>query len=68
MTAANGTERRPLLETRKLSVVFGGLHALDQLDFEVHEGEIVSVIGPNGAGKTTLFNAISATVQLSAGD
>ncbi|MDE0665334.1 MAG: hypothetical protein OXH67_07040, partial [Acidimicrobiaceae bacterium] len=44
----NGNGHRPLLETRDLSVDFGGLHALDRLDFEVHEGEIVSVIGPNG--------------------
>ena len=58
----------PLLETRQLSVDFGGLHALDQLTFEVREGEIVSVIGPNGAGKTTLFNAITATVEVSDGD
>ena len=58
----------PLLETRRLSVDFGGLHALDQLTFEVREGEIVSVIGPNGAGKTTLFNAITATVEVSDGD
>ena len=60
--------RQPLLETRGLSVDFGGLHALDDLTFEVHEGEIVSVIGPNGAGKTTLFNAITATVDSSDGD
>jgi ABC-type branched-subunit amino acid transport system ATPase component len=67
VAAANGVGQ-PLLETRQLSVDFGGLHALDQLSFEVCEGEIVSVIGPNGAGKTTLFNAITATVEVSDGD
>ena len=58
----------PLLETRGLNVAFGGLNALYSLDFSVREGEIVSVIGPNGAGKTTLFNAITATVDVTAGD
>ncbi|MCY4163985.1 MAG: ABC transporter ATP-binding protein [bacterium] len=57
-----------ILETRNLSVSFGGLHALEELDMQVSQGEIVSVIGPNGAGKTTLFNAITATVDISAGD
>ncbi len=66
--AATAAETGPLLETKALSIDFGGLHALNQLTFEVREGEIVSVIGPNGAGKTTLFNAITATVEASAGD
>ena len=58
----------PILETRGLSVGFGGLTALDGLDLAVYPGEIVSVIGPNGAGKTTLFNAITATVATTEGD
>ncbi len=58
----------PLLQTRGLGVSFGGLQALADLDFEVAEGEIVSVIGPNGAGKTTLFNLISGMVAPTAGD
>ena len=74
MTAAASSDypmaagARPLLETRGLNVDFGGLHALDELDLRVFEGEIVSVIGPNGAGKTTLFNAVTATVPASSGD
>jgi ABC-type branched-subunit amino acid transport system ATPase component len=48
-----------LLEIEGITKVFGGLHAIDNLDFHVEEGEIVSVIGPNGAGKTTFFNLIT---------
>ncbi len=66
--AAATTTMQPILETRGLSVEFGGLHALDGLDLSVYPGEIVSVIGPNGAGKTTLFNAITATVAVSDGE
>jgi len=48
-----------ILETRALSKGFGGVQALDGLDFHVDKGEIVSVIGPNGAGKTSFFNTIT---------
>ncbi|HXF98219.1 MAG TPA: ABC transporter ATP-binding protein [Gaiellaceae bacterium] len=67
---ANGGvgERRPLLEVRSLSLSFGGLACLSDLDLEVYEGEIVSVIGPNGAGKTSLFNVISGVYRPDAGD
>ena len=57
-----------MLEISNLSVTFGGLHALKNLEFHVDEGEIVSVIGPNGAGKTTFFNMISGMVTPTAGD
>jgi branched-chain amino acid transport system ATP-binding protein len=57
-----------LLEIRNLSVTFGGLHALKDLDFHVDEGGIVGVIGPNGAGKTTFFNMISGMVHPTAGE
>lgn len=49
----------PILETRKLSKHFGGLIAVDQVDYSVEKGELRSIIGPNGAGKTTLFNVIT---------
>jgi ABC-type branched-subunit amino acid transport system ATPase component len=57
-----------LLELRGVSLSFGGLRVLDQLDLHVDEGEIVSVIGPNGAGKTTLFNLITGIYRPQAGD
>ena len=48
-----------ILKTDQLTVRFGGLAAVDSVDFSILEKEIVSLIGPNGAGKTTLFNIIS---------
>ena len=48
-----------LLACKALTCRFGGLVALDRVDFEVDEGEIVGLIGPNGSGKTTLFNVVT---------
>lgn len=50
---------RPLLETKGLSMDFGGLKALNSVDVTVGEGEVVGLIGPNGAGKTTFFNMLT---------
>lgn len=59
---------QPLLSIRDVSVVFGGVRALDRVSFDIHEGQILGLIGPNGAGKTTLFNCLSRLYQPSAGD
>ncbi len=58
----------PLLELDKLSLSFGGLKALSDLDLVVSDHEIVSVIGPNGAGKSTVFNVITGVYKPSGGD
>ena len=55
------------LETRGLSRHFGGLTAVDQVDFRLEPGEIRAVIGPNGAGKTTLVSMICGRLAPSAG-
>lgn len=48
-----------LLEVRQLSMRFGGITALQHVDFEVAQGSITAIIGPNGAGKTTVFNCVT---------
>jgi len=57
-----------LLAVRDVSVVFGGIIALNGVTFDMHKGQILGLIGPNGAGKTTLFNCLSRLYQPSSGD
>ncbi|MER9408060.1 ABC transporter ATP-binding protein [Mesorhizobium caraganae] len=57
----------PLLTTKGLSRKFGGLRAVDGVDFQLMPGEIRAVIGPNGAGKTTFVSLISGRIQPSSG-
>ena len=57
-----------LLEIQKLTVSFGGIHALQDVDLNVIPQEILTVIGPNGSGKTTLFNCISGVYRPDGGE
>ena len=56
-----------LLSVNSLSKNFGGVKALDQVNFDVRTGEILALIGPNGAGKTTCFNMINGIMPLTSG-
>ena len=57
-----------LLQTTDLTVTFGGLTALDSVNFDIRRGEILGLIGPNGAGKTTCFNAITGVYRPTSGE
>jgi branched-chain amino acid transport system ATP-binding protein len=57
-----------LLSLRGVTRIFGGLTAVDHIDLDVGQGELVSIIGPNGAGKTTLFNLVTGLDRPDAGE
>jgi len=57
-----------LLKVKGLQVAYGGIQAVKGIDFEVHEGELVSLIGSNGAGKTSTMKAITGTLPIHGGD
>ena len=58
---------QPLLEIDEVTMQFGGLTALGDVDFSIQKGEILGLIGPNGAGKTTAFNVITGVYQATSG-
>lgn len=57
----------PMLSVSNLSKHFGGVKALDQVSFDINEGDIFGIIGPNGSGKTTLINCITGFVRPTSG-
>ncbi len=60
--------RETILAARNVTMRFGGLVAVDNVDFTVHSGEIVGLIGPNGAGKTTFFNCLTGLYKPTSGE
>ena len=58
----------PLLNLNKVTKRFGGLTAVQDVDLQIWQGEIISIIGPNGAGKTTVFNLITGIYRPTEGD
>jgi branched-chain amino acid transport system ATP-binding protein len=57
----------PLLQLEGVTIRFGGLTAVNSVDFAIHDGDLVGLIGPNGAGKTTLFNLITGVYAPTSG-
>ena len=74
MTSGNGTAtpagkgRDVVLKTDKITIRFGGLTAVKELDMAVSVGEIYGLIGPNGAGKTTIFNLLTGVYEPTSGE
>src|ERR1700693_2254230 len=62
-----GAAGMPILSTDHLTVRFGGLTALNQVNFEVGRDEIRAIIGPNGAGKSTFFNCLTGVLRPTSG-
>ncbi len=61
------TESKLLLSAKDISIVFGGLKAVNHFNLDIHQGELIGLIGPNGAGKTTVFNMLSGVYTPTSG-
>ena len=67
VTVEPSAEAAPLLRTEELTIRFGGLTALNRVNFAIQPGEIRAVIGPNGAGKSTFFNCLTGVLRPTSG-
>jgi branched-chain amino acid transport system ATP-binding protein len=65
--AAAGDAAAPILATEDLTIRFGGLTALNRVNFALAEGEVRAIIGPNGAGKSTFFNCLTGVLRPTGG-
>lgn len=61
------TENKVILDVQNVTMQFGGLKAVDNVQFKIHQNELVGLIGPNGAGKTTMFNVITGVYKPTVG-
>ena len=68
MTTVHAVGSDPILETRGVTMRFGGLAAVKSLNMQVPRGALYGLIGPNGAGKTTVFNLITGIYAPTSGD
>ena len=59
---------QPILQMREVTKTFGGIFALNEVTFDLFEGDILGVIGPNGSGKTTLVNCITGFIKMTYGE
>ena len=62
------TDTTPVLSVEGLSKSFGGIHAVQDVSFDVAVGELLALIGPNGAGKTTCFNMLMGQLPTTSGE
>ena len=65
---SNTTAKKTILRTRNLRKSFGGIHAVQDLNVTVDEGEVIAIIGPNGSGKTTFFNLVMQLYDVTSGE
>ena len=65
--SAPDVSRRPVITIRAGSKIYGGVHAIEGVDFDLHAGEVHALVGENGAGKSTLCKAIAGAIRLTSG-